>query len=150
MQVAFSQRPVLYKHADASLFPSSTFVISQTLVQLPISLLEVLLFGSIVYFLAGLANSAERFFTFALIIFAFQLTFGQLFRTLAAIVPTVQVVGCCGLSARGVNCGKTEQAIAFVLVKQGQPVCGLLVLLFSLFSGFMMARDDIPDYWIWV
>jgi len=121
--VAFSQRPVLYKHADASLFPSSTFVISQTLVQLPISLLEVLLFGSIVYFMAGLANSVERFFTFALIIFAFQLTFGQLFRTLAAIVPTVQM---------------------------GQPVCGLLVLLFSLFSGFMMAKDDIPDYWIWV
>lgn len=91
-QVAFSQRPVLYKHADASLFPSSTFVIAQTLVQIPISLLEVLLFGSIVYFMAGLASSAERFFTFALIIFAFQLALGQLFRTMASIIPTVQMV----------------------------------------------------------
>jgi ABC-type multidrug transport system permease subunit len=117
IQIAFAQRPVLYKHADASLFPSSTFVISQTLVQLPISVLDVLLFGSIGYFMAGLANSAARFFTFALVIFVFQLAFGQLFRTLAAILPSVQVV-CSTRSVRSVAWQEAEHVIAFLLVNR--------------------------------
>ena len=93
MPVIFAQRSVFYKHAKALLFPTSSFVFSQTVVFFPLQMLEAILFGTIVYWSAGLTSEhhGSRFVTFLFIIFAMGLCMGQYFRLLGSLLPSLQV-----------------------------------------------------------
>lgn len=108
--LCYDQKAVYYKHADALFFPTSAFVIAQTVVLFPLQLLETIIFGVIMYWSAGLTDSTDgsRFLTFQLMLFVFAVTCAQLFRLFACIMPNV--------------------ATAF-------PMAGVGVILMVLFSG---------------
>ena len=108
--LCYDQKAVYYKHADALFFPTSAFVIAQTVVLFPLQLLETIIFGVIMYWSAGLTDSTDgsRFLTFQLMLFVFAVTCAQMFRLFACIMPNV--------------------ATAF-------PMAGVGVILMVLFSG---------------
>jgi hypothetical protein len=108
--LCYDQKAVYYKHADALFFPTSAFVIAQTVVLFPLQILETIIFGVIMYWSAGLTDSTNgsRFLTFQLMLFVFAVASAQLFRLFACIMPNV--------------------ATAF-------PMAGVGVILMVLFSG---------------
>ena len=71
---------VFYKHRNNKFFPTSTYVISMTVCQIPIQLLEAAIFSCIMYFWVGFYASVSRFFTFYLMIVQIMLTMGCIAR----------------------------------------------------------------------
>jgi ABC-type multidrug transport system permease subunit len=64
LPAAFAQRAVFYRQRDASFFPTSAYGLASMLMLLPVQILEVTVFSTIVYFSVGLSlsNGGEPFF----------------------------------------------------------------------------------------
>jgi hypothetical protein len=110
--LCYDQKAVYYKHADALFFPTSAFVVAQTLVLFPLQLLETIIFGVIMYWSAGFSSeeNGSRFLSFQVMLFTFAVACAQLFRLFACLMPNV--------------------ATAF-------PMAGVGVILMVLFSGIL-------------
>lgn len=80
-------------------------------------------FGTILYFMVGLANTAANYFIFMATLVTFSVLMNELlfmFATYARTKDAVQVASAC------------------------------LVFFFILFSGFIIAPDIVPDYYTWI
>jgi hypothetical protein len=80
-------------------------------------------FGTILYFMVGLAPTAGYYFTFMGVIITFSVLMNEFLFTFATISKTkadVQVIAAC------------------------------LVLFFILFCGFIIPPNVIPDYFVWI
>lgn len=80
-------------------------------------------FGTILYFMVGLAPTPGYYFTFMGVIIAFSILMNELlfaFATISKTKANVQVVAAC------------------------------LVLFFILFCGFIIPPNVIPDYFVWI
>jgi len=119
------QRAVFYKQRDAGFFPTSSAVVAQMLVQIPIQFVETMVFTSLAYFLSALsrADYGAFYLTYVLVAFSTALGIGQIFRLVVHLVPSLA---------------------------QAQPICSLFVLLFVVFSGLTIKGEDIPFYWTWL
>jgi len=116
-------RAIFYKHHDSNFYPALAYIIGQALALIPQMLLDVMLFGTFVYWMVGFVFSAAGFLIYLALFFSFNFTMGQLFGLLATMAPSKSVV-----SAGG----------AFIL------------LLNTLFCGYIVAPAVIPAYWIWI
>jgi hypothetical protein len=77
-------RRVFFKHRDNLFFRSFTYVVSMTVTQIPVTILETFLYTIPVFFLANLYPSAESYFTLWLICFITSCALGSTFRSIAA------------------------------------------------------------------
>ena len=116
-------RVIFYKHADSNFYPALAYIIGQALALIPQMLLDVLLFGTFVYWMVGFVSSAIGFILYLALFFSFNFTMGQLFGLLATVAPSKSAVQAGG---------------AFIL------------LLNVLFCGYIVSPEVIPDYWIWI
>ena len=55
-------RAIFYKHDASNFYPALSYVIGQAIASIPQMLIDVLLFGSFVYWLVGFVTSAKGFF----------------------------------------------------------------------------------------
>jgi hypothetical protein len=115
--------PVWFKHRAMHFLPAWAQGASVALVQSLPSLVDALLFSSIVYWMCGFAREASRFFTFLLVMACQSCAMGALYRLL------------------GVAC-KT--------LTDTQTAGSLLVLLLTLTSGYMLLRPAIPSWLMWL
>ncbi|KAH8066947.1 ATPase [Aureococcus anophagefferens] len=113
------RRATFYKQRDAFFFPTLAYTLAEICVDLPIVLVEALVYANAVYWFVGFTASA--FPAFFLVVFLVSLSMRQLFATFAAVMPSAAAA---------------------------QPAAGLTVVLCVLFSGFVIARDNIPVYWL--
>jgi ABC-type multidrug transport system ATPase subunit len=122
--VVFAQKAVYYKQYQASFFPSLSFVLSQSFVLLPLQILEAILFSLITYFSVGMSldDGGGQFFLFVLTILLFGISVSQIFRLVASLTaePT-----------------------------SAQPICGVILVVMVLFSGYIIPKNGISDGWIW-
>ncbi|KAL8871421.1 MAG: hypothetical protein Q9198_007424, partial [Flavoplaca austrocitrina] len=88
---AFSSRPIMLKHKAFSFYRPSAYAIAQTVVDLPLVLVQVLLFDLVIYFMAGLARTASQFFISLLILFVLTLSMYSFFRAIGALVASLDV-----------------------------------------------------------
>ncbi|KAF6262509.1 ATP-binding cassette transporter [Scenedesmus sp. NREL 46B-D3] len=114
---------VFFKQRAAQFFPAWAFCAPTTLLRVPLSLLEGLLWSVIVYLLAGLALDAGRFFIFLGYLALLHQMGTALFRLMGAL---------------GREISRTNVFGSFALV--------LLILL----GGFALKRPDIHPWWIWM
>ncbi|KAI9282778.1 ABC-2 type transporter-domain-containing protein [Sporodiniella umbellata] len=85
---AFMQgRRVLEKHKHFALYHPSAFYISQVITDLPLAVVQVLVFEICVYFMMGLVLDAGKFFTFFIILVATNMCMNGFFRLWGAISP---------------------------------------------------------------
>ena len=123
----YAARGILYKHQDASFFPTWTYVVGRSLATIPASLIDGLLYGSIVYWFVGLAfndgASFGNYVMFVLITTMSSLGIGLLFSIFSAVTKDRS---------------------------SGQAFMSVSIVLLVLFSGFTVQPDVIPSYWIWV
>lgn len=117
-------RVIFYKHADANFYSAWPFVIGRTLSNFPQAVADVVLFGTILYYMVGLAGRQEmgNFLIYLCILIMFSLVMQQQLAVFAAVC-----------SASGL-----------------QIYSSIILLLLILFGGFIVAPEAIPHYWTWV
>jgi ABC-type multidrug transport system ATPase subunit/ABC-type multidrug transport system permease subunit len=79
-----------YKHVASNTFPRFAYVLAAQLAHIPIAIVETLIAGSILYWMAGLAPYASNWIFFVLCGFLANVFMGAMFRTFAYAMPTLQ------------------------------------------------------------
>ena len=118
-----AERLIYYKQKDANFYPPFPYVIGRSIAMIPQAILDVFTFGTIIYFMVGLAPGAQYFFTFIAILFVFTIVMNQGLSIFAAIAPNASAV-------------------------QGFGACALLFNV--VFCGFILFPNVIPPYYIWI
>jgi len=118
LPAAFEGRNAVYKHLDAGMYPSLSYMFSVVCAWIPVMFLETVMFSIPLYFMVGLAEDAGRFFFFFLILFTTDLMLAALYRTVCYTVATID---------------------------QGQQVLNPVFNFMILFGGFLITRSKIPD-----
>ncbi|KAL2642603.1 hypothetical protein R1flu_010190 [Riccia fluitans] len=122
MTMTVLRLPILYKQRDNYFFPTWAFSFPSWVLRLPYSLAEAVIWSGMVYYVVGLAPSADRFFRYMFILFLMHQMALALFRLIGALARTMVVANTFGSFA-------------------------LLVVL--LLGGFILSKDSIHDYWVW-
>jgi hypothetical protein len=85
----YEVRGILYKHQDANFFPTWTYVAGRSLASLPSSVIDGLVYGTIVFWFVGLAHddgaSVANYFMFMFIILMASVTIGLVFSVFSAV-----------------------------------------------------------------
>nr|XP_024402508.1 pleiotropic drug resistance protein 1-like isoform X1 [Physcomitrium patens]XP_024402509.1 pleiotropic drug resistance protein 1-like isoform X1 [Physcomitrium patens]XP_024402510.1 pleiotropic drug resistance protein 1-like isoform X1 [Physcomitrium patens]XP_024402511.1 pleiotropic drug resistance protein 1-like isoform X1 [Physcomitrium patens]XP_024402512.1 pleiotropic drug resistance protein 1-like isoform X1 [Physcomitrium patens]XP_024402513.1 pleiotropic drug resistance protein 1-li len=123
--VQLDERTVFEKQYSARFFRPYAYLLACTLSQIPLTLVEMVIYTPLVYFLTGLtlANNGAHYITYAIAAFLCANTFAMFTRFAASLCHTKE-------SASGIS--------------------GLCITFFLLFSGFLIAKNKVPDWWIWV
>ena len=116
-------RPIHYKHGDASFYQTSAYLLGKLAASLPQRTIEIVSFGIPLYWMVGLDPSAASFLLYLLIVLTYTFTLKLLYGIFAQLLPNQQNVLSFGT---------------------------FMVLLFGLFSGFIVYPNVIPDYYIWL
>ncbi|DAZ96398.1 TPA: hypothetical protein N0F65_012479 [Lagenidium giganteum] len=118
----FAAREVFYKQRAANFYRTSTYVLANSICQLPFSLIESLVFGSLVYWICGFVPKAELFILFLVLLVLTNMAFSAWYFFLSAVPPNLHIA---------------------------KPLTMVSLLLYVLFAGFVQTKKQIPDYFIW-
>ncbi|ORY37047.1 hypothetical protein BCR33DRAFT_721688 [Rhizoclosmatium globosum] len=116
-------RTILYKHMDMALYKPSTQFLAQYIFQMMLDALQVLLFSVVLYFMVGLQANAGRFFLFYFTLFLTQQSFGNFVRLFGFANST--------------------RATA-------QNTSGVVLILFVIYSGYIIPHQYMKPWFIWV
>jgi len=115
-----NDRGIFYKHQHQNFFQTASFVVGRSISLIPQATCDCLIFGTLIYWLVGLAPTASAYFIFIAVILVFTLTMSQMFGILAAFARSKAAV---------------------------QAVSAFMLLLIVLFCGFLVAPNVIPGYY---
>jgi ATP-binding cassette, subfamily G (WHITE), member 2, SNQ2 len=90
MAVIVEGKHIAQKHVAAGTFPPTLYVLSSALAHVPVAILETLIFSSIIYFMSGMAPTADRYFFFWLVILLQDICFRNLIACFSFIGRSVQ------------------------------------------------------------
>ncbi|GJQ14886.1 hypothetical protein GpartN1_g6677.t1 [Galdieria partita] len=121
----YETRQVFYKQKDANFFDPPPYILAQTVVDFPLTFLESLIYSAILYFMAGL-NSADGGRKFGFFLFAMWIID-------MAMSTMIRMIG--------VGTRSFHEATA---------VAPAIIILNVVFAGFIIPRNDIPGWWIWL
>ncbi|KAL8002465.1 putative pleiotropic drug resistance protein PDR/CDR [Plasmopara halstedii] len=121
--VYIAAREVFYKQRKSNYFRTSSFVLANSVSQIPLGFAECLVFGSILYWMCGYVATAEAYLLFELMLFMTNLAMAAWFFFLSCASPDLNVAS---------------------------PISMVSILFFILFAGFVITKDQIPDYLIWI
>ncbi|KAG0460355.1 hypothetical protein HPP92_020243 [Vanilla planifolia] len=116
------ERNVLYRERLAGMYSTLPYTIAQVAIEIPYIVVQVLIFSSIVYTMAGFQPAISKFLWFAffmLLSFVYFTLFGMM---TVALMPTQEIAA----------------LISF-----------LIFILWNVFSGFIIPRKMIPVWWRW-
>jgi ATP-binding cassette subfamily G (WHITE) protein 2 (SNQ2) len=88
---AFESRPILLKHKSFSFYRPAAYAIAQTVVDVPLVLVQVFIFDVVVYFMANLQRTASQFFISLLILWIITMTMYAFFRAIGALVGSLDI-----------------------------------------------------------
>lgn len=114
---------VVAKQVGAGFYKPVHYVLSVALSHLPLALIETATVTLLIYFLAGFTNEAGNYFIFLTTAFLQNLLMSAFFRTIAYATDNADVA-----------LNIASPATAFCM----------------LFGGFLIVRDKIPNYAIWL
>lgn len=86
---AFEAKPILLKHKNFSFYRPAAYTLAQTVVDIPLVLIQVVLFDVIIYWMTGLAPTPSQFFISILILWLVTMTTYAFFRAVAAVFKTL-------------------------------------------------------------
>lgn len=116
-------REVFYKQRGANFFRTASYVLSCSVSQLPLVVMESVIFGSIVYWMCGFKSTVEGYGVFMLLLFLTNLTFAAWFFFISCVVPDLHVA---------------------------KPASMVTNQIFILFAGFVLTKEQIPTYFVWI
>ncbi|KAI0884704.1 ABC-2 type transporter [Annulohypoxylon maeteangense] len=86
---AFMSKPILLKHKNFSFYRPSAYTLAQTVMDVPLVFIQVLLFNVIIYWMAGLSATPSQFFISMLILWMTTMTTYAFFRAISAVFKTL-------------------------------------------------------------
>ncbi|RAH44570.1 ATP-binding cassette transporter [Aspergillus brunneoviolaceus CBS 621.78] len=113
---SFTGRPVLIKHKSFAYFHPAAFYI-------PMALIQITVFGIIIYFMVGLTSSAAAFFTYWIMLFATTMCIAAMFRAVGA---------------------------AFRTFDGASKVSGFLISALVMYTGYMIKKPDMHPWFVWI
>ncbi|KAG6610947.1 ABC transporter G family member 31 [Phytophthora cinnamomi] len=108
---------------SANFFQTSAYVLANVISQVPVALPESFIFGAFLYWIGGLEASAGRFIVYEIVVFLIVMAAVLIFFFVAAISPNIYVTN---------------------------PLALGILQVILVFAGFIVTRDQIPDYLIWL
>ncbi|VAH42773.1 unnamed protein product [Triticum turgidum subsp. durum] len=114
--------PVFFKQRDLLFFPAWTYSLTSWIIKTPLSLLNATIWVGITYYGIGFDPNIQRFFRQLLLLFLVNEAFSGLFRFIAGLAR--------------------QHVIA-------NTIASSCMLIFMLTGGFVMARDNVKNLWIW-
>jgi ATP-binding cassette, subfamily G (WHITE), member 2, SNQ2 len=82
---AFSSKPILLKHKSFSFYRPAAYAIAQTVVDIPLVLIQVSIFNIVVYFMSNLSRTPSQFFIAELFLWITTMTMYAFFRACGAL-----------------------------------------------------------------
>lgn len=119
----FSQRPIVLRQYKAAMYHPFVESMALTLVDIPITLVTIVLFCITLYFLSDLQRSAGQFFTFFLFVFTMTLTMKAWFRAVTSAVK-----------------GPAP----------AQTVAGLSIMVLTLYTGYTIPQPSMIGALKWI
>ncbi|RAK81560.1 putative ABC multidrug transporter [Aspergillus fijiensis CBS 313.89] len=120
---SFTGRPVLIKHKSFAYFHPAAFCIAQIAADIPMVLIQITVFGIIIYFMVGLTSSAAAFFTYWIMLFATTMCITAMFRAVGA---------------------------AFRTFDGASKVSGFLISALVMYTGYMIQKPDMHPWFVWI
>ncbi|KAL3651415.1 drug-responsive transcription factor pdr3 [Castilleja foliolosa] len=113
---------VFYKQRDFYFYPAWAFGVPASILKIPLSLLQALVWTCLTYYVIGYSPEAGRFFRQMLMVFLVHYTTTSLFRFLASAFQS----------------------------EAASSTAGSMTLLFAmLFSGFLIPKPSMPSWLTW-
>ncbi|GKA36475.1 pleiotropic drug resistance protein 1-like protein [Tanacetum coccineum] len=122
ISMTIAKLPVFYKQRNFLFYPSWAYAIPSWIVKIPVSFIEAAAWTIITYYVTGFDPNIARFFKHFIILFLVNQMSSGLFRTIGAFGRNMIVANTFGSFA--------------------------LLIVFAL-GGFILARDDVKDWWLW-
>ena len=89
LTAAFESRPIMLKHKSFSFYRPSAFAVAQTVLDIPLVFMQVFLFDLVIYFMAGLAQTASQFFISIFVLWLCTMTMYAFFRSVGALAGSL-------------------------------------------------------------
>lgn len=86
---AVSGRVVVARHREYAFYLPSAVAIARVMLDLPVLLVQVVIFGLIMYFMTNLDVDVSKFFIFELFVYTTTICITALYRMFAALSPTI-------------------------------------------------------------
>lgn len=120
---AFESKPILLKHKSFSFYRPSAFAIAQTVVDVPLVFIQVIIFNVIIYFMANLARTASQFFISCLILWLVTMVTYAFFRAISAW------------------CGTLDVATRFT---------GVAIQILVVYTGYLIPPESMHPWFSWL
>ncbi|KAJ3516223.1 hypothetical protein NLJ89_g1261 [Agrocybe chaxingu] len=119
----YAQRPIVLRHQKAALYHPFVESLALTLVDIPITLVTILIFGSIFYWMVGLQSGVDQFFVLLLFVFGMALVMKAWFRAIAA---------------------------AFRSEAAAQTMAGVSILALAIYTGYTIPKPTMIGALRWI
>lgn len=119
---SFVGRSVLTKHRSLAFHHPAAWCLAQIIVDIPITVIQITLFSLPLYFMVGLTNTADAFFTFWFILLSVTFCLTAFFRAVGA---------------------------GFKTFNDASKLSGIGVLTLLLYSGFMIPKGEMKPWFVW-
>ncbi|KAK2983599.1 hypothetical protein RJ640_023133 [Escallonia rubra] len=123
LPIFINERPILLRETSSGVYRLSSYIIANTLVFLPYLLAIAIVYSVSLYFLVGLCGTWQAFAYFILIIWVIVMMANSFVLFLSSVAPNY---------------------IA------GTSLVTVLLAGFFLFSGYFIAKDSMPKYWVFM
>jgi len=123
MPGCFMGRSVVQKQKSYAMYHPAAFHLSQVLLDIPILLLQVILFSVISYWMYGLQPDAGKFFIYVAGLFITAMCITELFRMLGNLSPSMFL---------------------------SQQVMGMLLILLLIYCGYFIPYWNMRPWLIWI
>jgi len=120
--IIVEDRAAYYREHASGTYRSFTYLASIILAELPITLVASVLWTTPVYWLAGMAPVFDKFLYWFAVLTLCSMAFNSWCQCCACAAPSLEV-------ATATSTG--------------------VITFFTMFAGFMIPKNSIPDYWIW-
>jgi len=114
-------REVFYKQRGANFYRTSSYVFATAMSQVPLAVIESIVYGTMVYWMTGFDSSARSFVLYLIVLTLCNLMMGMWFFFVATVSPNIYLAN---------------------------PLSSLSTVFFILFAGFIVLKGQIPDYLI--
>ncbi|KAF7560214.1 hypothetical protein G7046_g3922 [Stylonectria norvegica] len=120
---AFESKPILLKHKSFSFYRPAAFAIAQTVVDVPLVFIQILIFNILIYFMANLARTASQFFIACLILWLVTMVTYAFFRAISAW------------------CGTLDTATRFT---------GVAIQILVVYTGYLIPPSSMHPWFGWL
>lgn len=119
---AVSGRAVVKRHEDYAFYRPSAVTIARVVMDIPVILVQVVVFGIIMYFMTNLTVTAGRFFIYLLFVYITAHLLTALYRMFASLSPEI------------------DTAVRF---------SGIALNLLVIYTGYVIAKPQLLQQYIW-